>query len=161
MTLIWLLQLAIAPIMVLWLGSLYQTRYRESLLIESAKTVSEIFPHVINAYPSIHPITQYPLSRKRFRILQYFPHINSFLYTWWRVFLVAVFVAPSVMKVQWLHGIPEEIESKLHLLTEATIGKEQVVYKYRIYDEDPRFSLWLFEFYGVHWASGHISPDTL
>lgn len=97
MTLIWLLQLAISPIMVLWLGSLYQTRYRESLLIESAKAVSEIFPHVINSYPSLHPITDYSISRKRFRILQYFPYINSFLYTWWRVFLVTVFVAPSVI----------------------------------------------------------------
>jgi len=67
----------------------------------------------------------------------------------------------TILKVQWLHDIPKEIESKLDLFTEATIGKEQVMYKYLIYDKDPRFSLWLFEFYGVHWASGHISPGIL
>lgn len=65
----------------------------------------------------------------------------------------------TVLKVQWLHGVPEDIESKIDLFTEVTIGEEQVIYKYLIYDEDPRYSLWLFEFYGAHWASGHISPN--
>lgn len=69
-------------------------------------------------------------------------------------------VVPSdtVLKVQWLHGMPEDIESKIELFSEVTIGEDQVIYKYLIYDGDLRYSLWLFEFYGAHWASGHISP---
>jgi hypothetical protein len=70
-----------------------------------------------------------------------------------------VLPSDTILRVQWLHGIPEDTESKLHLFTEATIGNDQVIYKYFIYDKDPRFSLWLFEFYGAHWASGHTSPD--
>jgi hypothetical protein len=67
--------------------------------------------------------------------------------------------ADTVLKVQWLQGVPADIESKIDLFTKVTIGEDQVIYKYLIYDEDPRYSLWLFEFYGAHWASGHISPS--
>jgi hypothetical protein len=64
----------------------------------------------------------------------------------------------TALKVQWLKHVPEEIESQIHLFTEVNIGDEQVIYKYLIYKSDPRYSLWIFEFYGAHWASGHISP---
>ncbi len=60
-----------------------------------------------------------------------------------------------VLSVQWLRGVPEKILLNLHLLNEVKIGKEQVIYKYLIAPQDPRYSLWLFEFYGAHWASGH------
>jgi len=66
----------------------------------------------------------------------------------------------TVLKVQWLRGVPEDIEQKIGLFTEVCIGEDQVIYKYLIYEEDPRYSLWLFEFYGAHWASGHISPES-
>lgn len=62
------------------------------------------------------------------------------------------------LKVQWLQGVPDEILPKLPLLEEHVIGENQVVYKYAIAQEDPRHSLWLFEFYGAHWASGYTSP---
>ncbi|MEX0605784.1 MAG: hypothetical protein WD623_00705 [Marinobacter sp.] len=61
------------------------------------------------------------------------------------------------LKVQWLRGVPEEIVPKLPLFEEQVIGENQVVYKYAIAPEDPRHSLWLFEFYGAHWASGYTS----
>jgi len=64
----------------------------------------------------------------------------------------------TTLRVQWLHGVPEDIESKIELFSENVIGEDQVVYKYLIFPDDPRFSLWLFEFYDAHWASGHISP---
>lgn len=62
------------------------------------------------------------------------------------------------LKVQWLESIPEEIESILDLLTEQVIGDDQVRYKYYIAPEDPRHSVWLFDFYGVHYASGYTEP---
>ncbi|WP_409525160.1 hypothetical protein [Nitrincola sp. MINF-07-Sa-05] len=63
-----------------------------------------------------------------------------------------------ILQVQWLHGVPDEIIPMLPILKEHTIGENQVVYKYVIYENDPRHSLWIFEFYGAHWASGHTSP---
>jgi hypothetical protein len=93
MTFVRLLQVALAPIIVLWLGSLYNTRYRESLLIGSAKLVTDIFPHVINMYPAV----QYPEARKRTYVQHHLPKVFAFLYAAMRVFLVTIFVAPSVL----------------------------------------------------------------
>ncbi|OED54746.1 hypothetical protein BEI46_14535 [Aliivibrio fischeri] len=62
------------------------------------------------------------------------------------------------LKVQWLKSIPEEIESILELLTEQVIGDDQVRYKYYIAPEDPRHSVWLFDFYGAHYTSGYTEP---
>lgn len=62
------------------------------------------------------------------------------------------------LSVQWLHGVPEEILPNIHLFHEVVLGNNQVIYKYIIHENDPRYSLWLFDFYGAHWASGHTSP---
>lgn len=62
------------------------------------------------------------------------------------------------ISVQWLHGVPEEILPNLHLFDRVVLGDNQVTYKYIIYEHDPRHSLWLFDFYGAHWASGYTSP---
>lgn len=62
------------------------------------------------------------------------------------------------LAVQWLSGVPDDILPNLHLFNEVILGDNQVTYKYIIYEEDPRYSLWLFDFYGAHWASGHTSP---
>lgn len=62
------------------------------------------------------------------------------------------------LAVQWLRAVPEEVLSNISLFNEVVLGDDQVVYKYIIYAEDPRYSLWLFEFYGAHWAGGHTQP---
>lgn len=87
-----LLQIVLAPLIFLWLGSLYNTRYRETLLIAKAKEVSDIFPHLINVYPAM----VYPEPKRRSLWKQYIPHIFGCLYSLTRVFLVAVIVGPSV-----------------------------------------------------------------
>jgi hypothetical protein len=46
-------QVALAPLLLLWLGSLYTTRLRESLQVASASTLSEVFPHSVNIYSII------------------------------------------------------------------------------------------------------------
>ncbi len=68
------------------------------------------------------------------------------------------FQKDTTLSVQWLRAVPEEMQSKLHLLQVVSIGEDQVIYKYLIAPEDPRFSVWLIEFYGAHWASGHSEP---
>lgn len=64
----------------------------------------------------------------------------------------------TVIKVQWLRKVPKEIEEQIHLFLENIIGDNQFVYKYLIHPENPQHSVWIFEFYGAHWASGHTSP---
>lgn len=103
MTFIQILQFAVAPIMFLWLGSLYNTRCRETLLIASASVVSEVFPHVINIYPIAYYSSQLPLSRKKSYIRKFFPKIDSFFYAIWRISLLTLFVAPSV--VSYLYSL--------------------------------------------------------
>lgn len=63
------------------------------------------------------------------------------------------------LKVQWLRYVPKEIQEKIRLYTEFVIGESQFVYKYLIYQKDPRQSFWLFEFYSAHWASGYTIPN--
>lgn len=45
------LQLALAPVLVLWLGSLYHTRRRECYFIKRMRDVRQLFPHLLNVYP--------------------------------------------------------------------------------------------------------------
>jgi hypothetical protein len=62
------------------------------------------------------------------------------------------------VRVQFLRGIPDEVNQFLPLMQEVVIGDRQVVYKYYIHQEDPRHSMWLFNFYNAHWASGYTTP---
>jgi len=87
------LQLVLAPLLILWLGSLYNTRFRESILIGSAANLADIFPHLINIYPS----GQIPPMRKPNWLRQNVPNIVAFLYFATRVSLLTIFVAPPVV----------------------------------------------------------------
>lgn len=51
LTFTWVLQLVLAPLLIIWLGSLRNTRYSESLLVGSSTVISDIFPHFVNLYP--------------------------------------------------------------------------------------------------------------
>ena len=88
-----MLQIVLAPLLVLWFGSLYHTRYRETLLISSSANVAEIFPHIINVYPAGH----YPQLRKPNLWQNHFPKFLSFMYFATRTALVSIFVIPPVV----------------------------------------------------------------
>ncbi len=62
------------------------------------------------------------------------------------------------VEVQKFTEVSDEIENLLPLLPEHVIGDEQVKYKFYISPEDHRDSVWFFEFYGVHYASGYSVP---
>lgn len=87
-----LLQVVLAPLLLLWLGSLYNTRYRETLLIAKAKGITEAFPHLINVYPAV----RYPEPRRRSLIKPHLHHLFSFLYAAVRIGLMLMFVMPAV-----------------------------------------------------------------
>ena len=87
-----MLQVVLAPLLLLWLGSLYNTRYRETLLIGKAKLVTEVFPHLINVYPAV----RYPEPRRRSYQKPYLAHLFSLIYSLTRIALLLMFVGPIV-----------------------------------------------------------------
>lgn len=87
-----LLQVVLAPLLLLWLGSLYNTRYRESLLIGEAKRVTEVFPHLVNVYPAV----RYPEPRRRSYVQPYLSHVFGLMYALTRIALLSLFVGPPV-----------------------------------------------------------------
>lgn len=93
------MQVVLAPLLFLWLGSLYNTRYREIRLISKASFVTEVFPHLINVYPA----ERFPELRRSNRFQPYVQHLVSALYAATRVGLMAMFIAPAV--VSYIAGI--------------------------------------------------------
>ena len=102
------LQLALAPLLLLWLGSLYNTRYRETMLVGGALKLPELFPHLINIYP----VGQVETIRKKSWTKYYSVPFVCLLYALTRVLLLSVFVGPPVVfyvaSVYFLHP-PEYI----------------------------------------------------
>ncbi|MFW3895963.1 hypothetical protein [Pseudomonas bharatica] len=84
------LQIALAPILLLWLGSIYHTRLRETYLYKFKESISDVHPHVINVYPIGH----YPDLRKRNFIKQYTPLIVSTVLISIRWVLLSIFLLP-------------------------------------------------------------------
>lgn len=60
--------------------------------------------------------------------------------------------------VQWLPRIPDEIHEMSKEWQQHVIGSGQIVYRYGRAQEDPLHSVWLFQFYDRHWASGYTEP---
>jgi hypothetical protein len=91
-TLIQALQVALAPIILLWLGSLYHTRLREIEIYKGNNNILVAHPHVINVFP----FGYYPDLRKRNFIRSKAPVIWGALFCIIRLSLISIFVAPSV-----------------------------------------------------------------
>lgn len=89
-----LLQVSLAPVLMIWLGSLYNTRYRESLLVGKANDIAAMFPHLINVYPAI----DIPTLRKRSRLAYWMPptQVIRALYSLTRVGLIAFVISPAI-----------------------------------------------------------------
>ncbi len=89
-----LLQVGLAPVLIIWLGSLYNTRYRESLLVGKANDTTAVFPHLINVYPAVN----IPTLRKRSRIAYWIPptQIVRAMYSLTRGGLVAFVISPAI-----------------------------------------------------------------
>lgn len=86
-------QLVLGPVLILWLGSIYNTRYRESILISRASAISDVFPHLINIYP----VGRLHQARKKSWIRYYMPYMLGVLYSTARMFLLMVFVLPPAI----------------------------------------------------------------
>lgn len=85
-----LLVAVLGPLMMLWYASIYQTRYRETLLISKAKGVWEVFPHSVNNYPAI----KVPTYRKKTFGARQVPLMNAILAFIYRIMVVFICTAP-------------------------------------------------------------------
>lgn len=86
------LQVLLGPLIMLWLGSIYTTRYRETLLIGSARYVSDIFPHVINVYPAM---SFAPMRRKSW-FMHRLPGLVRLIYACTRMVMILVIIGPTL-----------------------------------------------------------------
>lgn len=89
-----LLQVSLAPVLVIWLGSLYNTRYRESLLVGKVNDIAAVFPHLINVYPAV----DIPTLRKRSRLAYWIPSAKSIpvVYSLTRMGLIVFVISPAI-----------------------------------------------------------------
>lgn len=62
------------------------------------------------------------------------------------------------IRVQWLRGVPPGLEFLSYAPLEI-IGDNQVMYRYAKSDSEPLRTIWLFNFYESHIASGYSSPQ--
>lgn len=92
LTLTRVLQIVLLPVILLWLGSLYSTRYRESLTISRANSLADVFPHIINMYPAF--TLSSPM--KRNVLAPYAKPAACFIFAWVRVSLLSIFILPPV-----------------------------------------------------------------
>lgn len=116
-----LLQVSLAPVLMIWLGSLYNTRYRESLLIGKANDIAAIFPHLINVYPA----GDIPALRKRSRLAYWIPPtlVIRGMYSLTRVGLIAFVVAPTIgCYLASLFLLPIEGITWLSILSGSLVG---------------------------------------
>ncbi len=89
-TLVQILQLVLAPVLMLWLGTLFNTRYRETRLIENATSITDLYPHSINIYWNASMLTL----RKRSRSLILLSHTLLVLPALIRISILALFILP-------------------------------------------------------------------
>jgi hypothetical protein len=64
------------------------------------------------------------------------------------------------IKVQWLRGISGGIEKIVSQLALKTVCDGQFAYRFGRSNESILNSVWIFQFYNAHWASGHTSDGT-
>lgn len=90
-------QIALLPIMLLWLGSLYHTRFREAYLISRAGTIAEVFPHLINLFP----VGALSSPKKRDLVSAHQRLVIGLFFASLRYLLLVVFVLPPCAAFWW------------------------------------------------------------
>jgi hypothetical protein len=61
-------------------------------------------------------------------------------------------------KVQWLQRIDKKVYELFEPLPQYAVGNDLFLYRYGRAQEEPVRSIWLFQFYERHWASGYTQP---
>ncbi|MDH1007570.1 hypothetical protein N5J43_01555 [Pseudomonas nicosulfuronedens] len=87
------LQIALSPILIIWLGSIYQTRHRELQIVSRSEDIAEIFPHIVNVYP----VGFFPsIKRKRF-LAKYRREILGGYFILLRATYISIIIVPPTL----------------------------------------------------------------
>ena len=65
------------------------------------------------------------------------------------------------IKVHWLRNINEEIYKMSTTWQKHNVGENAFIYRYCRAEDGPLHSIWLFQFYDKHWASGYTTPASI
>lgn len=87
-------QIATGPMLLLWLGSLYNTRFRETKLISKITNITGIYPHLINVYPVVNLPSLRKWSKVAYKITP--SEFAGLIYSLIRAFLVILIIMPAV-----------------------------------------------------------------
>jgi len=63
-----------------------------------------------------------------------------------------------IIKVQWLRSLNEDIFEVSKEWKQHNLSGNSFVYRFERAIESPLYSIWLFQFYNKHWASGYTMP---
>ncbi len=90
--------LAVGPIILLWLSSLYHTRVREIMLTIGATRIADVYPHAVNIYP----LGRLPELRRRSWIKYFLIKSIYYIYFALRVIFLLAFIAPPTFVYLWI-----------------------------------------------------------
>lgn len=91
-----IMQVVLGPVLLLWLGCLYNTRHRETLYIARMTDVRQLYPHLVNVYPtSWRDVGEGRLPRKKSWLKYGWERYGiSAYFVLMRLTLVSAFVGP-------------------------------------------------------------------
>ena len=75
----------------------------------------------------------------------YYHHFNEILPT------------DSTIGISWHRTLNDDMIEISNQLKAHSISNGELIYRYGRADDKPESSIWLFQFYGKHWASGHTN----
>lgn len=64
------------------------------------------------------------------------------------------------IRVQWFKELTPEMIEMSNDWSVYSFGQGEVTYRFGRADEGPLNSVWIFQFYGAHWAGGYTEPIT-
>lgn len=86
------LQVALVPILAIWLGSIFQTRHREIMILLRTEDIAHTFPHILNVYPAGY----LPSLRKRDFFAQHAEKFWGALYLFIRLLFLLIIIGPPI-----------------------------------------------------------------
>lgn len=65
----------------------------------------------------------------------------------------------ALVRASMSRGLTVEAIENTRLLHQQEIGGEALIYRYGRAEDSPLDSVWIFQFYGCHWAFGHTTSS--
>lgn len=64
----------------------------------------------------------------------------------------------AVVRASMFRGLSEEAMQNTRMLSQHDVGGDSFIYRYGSAENSPLDSVWVFQFYGCHWAFGQTAP---